>query len=227
MSGRLRWCIAEPNRASLERLDRLLGHWPAGVGVARLAEPTDIPALLQTTPAEIIFGPSEPGFWQSIKGHAAARIALGGSAEDAEQAAEQGLDGYLARPYRMEKVAGLCARLSEQLSSPTRLWALDGAEWRLIDGAQIRCAEYKDRQTWLFTGQGRFKFPHGLQALHRLRPDLIRIHRHLLIAPQWVTDLGQQGVRIEGHPSRLPVSRRQKKEVTLRVLQADYGLMPR
>ena len=83
MSGRLRWCIAEPNRASLERLDRLLGHWPAGVGIARLAEPADIPALLQTTPVEIIFGPPQPGFWQAIKGHSAARIALGGSPEDA------------------------------------------------------------------------------------------------------------------------------------------------
>lgn len=224
MGRRLRWVAVQSDAIHLERLDRLLSDWPGGVGCQRFTQPAHALEWLAMHPCEVIFGPADLSFWHQIPSKPA-RVVLGQSARDCELAAEYGFDGYIARPYRAEKVIALCARIAHQYATAHKIWAKEGDQWHLIDAEQIRFAEVRNRKTWLFTGHEPLLFPQGLARLHEQVPALLRIHRHLLIAPHWVTDLGQQGVRVDGHPLRLPVSRRQKKDVMRRVLQADHGLM--
>ena len=220
----LRWVLIEADPRIRERLERALNPWVGGIGVG-LFEQFDAGAVDALSP-QILFAPADPELWNQVDaqpGPIRWRIALGRTDSDARIMAERGIDGYLHWPFASEKLLALTARMDGQARRPDRLWLKDGERWCLVDARDVQFCEVKDRQLWVHTRYGPMQFSGSLASLEQRFPQWLRIHRRLLVAPQWVTDLGEQGIKVEGCASRLPVSRRQRARVYKAVLAQSFN----
>lgn len=220
----LRWVLIEPDLRIRERLEGALNRWVGGMGVG-LFDHYDADVIDPLWP-QVIFAPAEGELWNQVDAQARQvrwRIALGRDDSGARAMAERGIDGYLHWPFSSEKLLALTARLDGEARRPDRLWLKDGERWCLLDACDVQFCEVKERQLWVHTRHGTLNFPGSLAALEQRFPQWLRIHRRLLVAPQWVTDLGEQGIKVEGCDRRLPVSRRQRARVYKAVLSQSFN----
>lgn len=220
----LRWVLIEADPRIRERLERALNRWAGGVGVGLFEQFDD--DVVQALSPQVIFAPADPELWNQVDTHPGSirwRIALGREDSDAQAMAERGIDGYLRWPFASEKLLALTARLDGEARRPDRLWLKDGERWCLLDTWDVQFCEVKARQLWVHTRHGPMQFFGSLASLEQRFPQWLRIHRKLLVAPQWVTDLGEQGLKVEGCDSRLPVSRRQRASVFKAVLSQSFN----
>lgn len=219
----LRWIIVEPDAQARARLERLIGSWGQNAGL--FSDPLEGVESAHQIPLELIFGPAETGFFGRVP-PGIQRIALG-HPEQALAMAQQGIEGFLPRPFQPADVMALLARMDQWQSAPHRLWVMQDGRPVLIHTADVYWIEHHDRQVTLHTLLGPFQSLNTLTQLQAHCPNWLRIHRHLLIAPQWVTDLGDQGVRVTGCDRRLPVSRRQRHALRRAVLARQHGVPSR
>ena len=193
----LRWVLIEADPRIRERLERALNRWAGGVGVG-LFEQFDADVVKALSP-QVIFAPADPELWNQVEAQSGPirwRIALGRDDADGRVMAERGIDGYVHWPFAPEKLLALTVRMDGEARRPDRVWLKDGERWCLLDARDVQFCEVKERQLQVHTRHGMLHFPGSLASLE-------------LRFPQWVTDLGEQGIKVEGCDSRLPVSRRQ------------------
>ena len=220
----LRWVLIEADPRIRERLERALNCWAGGVGVG-LFEQFDTDVVKVLSP-QVIFAPADRELWSQVDMHPGPirwRIALGRADSDARAMAERGIDGYLHWLFASEKLLALTARMDGEARRPDRLWLKDGERWCLLNACDVQFCEVKGRQLWVHTRHGPMQFSGSLASLEQRFPQWLRIHRRLLVAPQWVTDLGEQGIKVAGCDSRLPVSRRQRPRVFKAVLSQSFN----
>ena len=220
----LRWVLIEADPGIRERLERGLNRWAGGMGVG-LFEQFDAD-LVQAVSPQVIFAPADCELWNQVDAQPSLirwRIALGRDDADARAMAERGIDGYWHWPFAAEKLLALTARMDGEARLPDRLWLKDGERWCLLDARDVQFCEVKARQLQVHTCHGPMQFPGSLAYLEQRFPQWLRIHRKLLVAPQWVTDLGEQGIKVEGCETRLPVSRRQRARVFKAVLSRSFN----
>ncbi len=218
-----RWAVLEAEESARTRLERAIAGWGQCAGL--FSDPDECLAYLSDHRIEVLFANAPPTFFDRLP-YQLQRIALG-SSDQALEHAQQGIDGFILTPIRDAAVQLQLQRLDRHTQPPQRLWVRQDSRWLLIDPAQVRWAEHRERQVYLYGDQLQFIYPGILAQLHQLFPQWLRIHRHLLIAPHWVTDLGEQGVKLDGYLTRLPVSRRQRSAVRAAVLSCQHGLMRR
>lgn len=219
----LRWIIVEPDAPTRDRLERLIGHWGQNAGL--FSDALEGAEYTHKQPVELVFGPADPGFLGMLPA-AVHRIALG-RAEQALAVAQVGVDGFLTKPFQPADVMALLTRMDQWASAPHRLWVSRDGRPVLIPTHEVYWIEHRDRKVTLHTAVGEFQALNNLTELQAHCPSWLRVHRHLLVAPQWVTDLGEQGIKVQGCPNRLPVSRRQRGLVRRAVLARQHGVPSR